>query len=130
MAESLNGAPVRSRCIGEMAVIYATDYLNKLSGERIERECRKQLEQGCRALVINFRDTELVNSIGVSILLGVIEAAETVGAQLVFSDVNRQTVALFEMLGLTRYVALAQDEQEALSTLTEFTTPTTAPIGH
>jgi anti-anti-sigma factor len=113
-----------------MAVVYATDYLNKLSGERIERECRKQLEQGCRALVINFRDTELVNSIGVSILLGVIDAAETVGAQLVFSDVNRQTIDLFEMLGLTKHVALAQDEQEALSTLTEFTTPPSAVVGH
>jgi anti-anti-sigma factor len=129
MAESLNTAPVRSRSIGEMAVVYATDYLNKLSGERIERECRRQLEQGCRALVINFRDTELVNSIGVSILLGVIDAAESVGAQLVFSDVNHQTIELFEMLGLTRYVALAQDEQEALATLTEFNTQGTA-IGH
>ncbi|HYY56229.1 MAG TPA: STAS domain-containing protein, partial [Pyrinomonadaceae bacterium] len=99
------------------------------SGERIERECRRQLEQGCRALVINFRDTELVNSIGVSILLGVIDAAEGVGAQLVFSDVNLQTVELFEMLGLTKYVALADDEQEALATLTEFTSQTTS-IGH
>jgi anti-anti-sigma factor len=112
-----------------MAVVYATDYLNKLSGERIERECRRWLEEGCRALVINFRDTELVNSIGVSILLGVIDAAEGVGAQLVFSDVNKQTIDLFEMLGLTRYVALAHDEQEALSTLTEFSTPSAA-IGH
>jgi anti-anti-sigma factor len=129
MAESLHGAPVRSRCIGEMAVVYATDYLNKLSGERIERECRHRLEEGCRALVINFRDTELVNSIGVSILLGVIDAAETVGAQLVFSNVNRQTIELFEMLGLTKYVALAQDEQEALATLTEFTSQA-ASIGH
>lgn len=129
MAESLTGASVRSRCIGEMAVVYATDYLNKLSGERIERECRRRLEEGCRALVINFRDTELVNSIGVSILLGVIDAAEGVGAQLVFSDVNTQTVELFEMLGLTKYVALASDEQEALNTLTEFSTPG-AGIGH
>jgi anti-anti-sigma factor len=129
MAESLIGAPVRSRCIGEMAVVYATDYLNKLSGERIERECRLRLEEGCRALVINFRDTELVNSIGVSILLGVIDAAEGVGAQLVFSDVNKQTVELFEMLGLTKYVALAQDEQEALNTLTEFRS-SGATIGH
>ena len=129
MAESLTGAPVRSRCIGEMAVVYATDYLNKLSGERIERECRLRLEEGCRALVINFRDTELVNSIGVSILLGVIDAAEGVGAQLVFSDVNKQTVELFEMLGLTRYVALARDEQEALNTLTEFK-GTGAGVGH
>jgi anti-anti-sigma factor len=122
MAESVQGSPVRSRCIGEMAVVYATDYLNKLSGERIERECRERLDEGCRALVINFRDTELVNSIGVSILLGVIDAAEAAGAQLVFSDVNRQTIELFEMLGLTRYVALAQDEQEALSTLKQFAT--------
>jgi anti-anti-sigma factor len=120
MAEPLTGSPVRSRAVGDLAVIYAGDYLNKLSGERIERECRRQLEAGCRALIINFRETELVNSIGVSILLGVIDAAESTGAQLVFSDVNLQTVQLFEMLGLTRHVALARDEEEALATLTEF----------
>jgi anti-anti-sigma factor len=120
MAESLTGTPVRSRSVGEMAVVYAGDYLNKLSGERIERECCRQLEAGCRALVINFQETELVNSIGISILLGVIDAAESVGAHLVFSDLSSQTVELFEMLGLTRHVALAKDEQEALATLAEF----------
>ncbi|HEX8652942.1 MAG TPA: STAS domain-containing protein [Pyrinomonadaceae bacterium] len=122
MVETLTGALVRSRNIGEMTVVYASDYLNKLSGERIERECRTWLEAGCRALVINFRETELVNSIGVSILLGVIDAAESAGAHLVFSDVNNQTIELFEMLGLTRHVALAKDEQEALATLAEFAT--------
>jgi anti-anti-sigma factor len=120
MAELATGSQVRSRSIGDLAVIYAGDYLNKLSGERIERECRRQLEMGCRALVINFRETELVNSIGISILLGVIDAAESTGAQLVFSDVNNQTAQLFEMLGLTRHVALVADEDEALATLTEF----------
>jgi anti-anti-sigma factor len=122
MAESLTGVPVRSRLIGETAVVYASDYLNKLSGERIERECRRRLEAGARALVINFHDTELVNSIGISILLGVIEAAENAGAQLVFSDVSNQTIELFEMLGLTKHVALVKDEQEALATLVEFAT--------
>lgn len=129
MAEFPAGVPVQTRCIGATAVIYASDYLNKLSGERIERECRLQLEAGYRALVINFRDTELVNSIGVSILLGVIDAAETAGAQLVFSDVNHQTIELFEMLGLTRHVALAASEQEAFATLTEFATAANT-IGH
>jgi anti-anti-sigma factor len=120
MAESSTLSPVRSRSNGELAVIYAGDYLNKLSGERIERECRRQLEAGCRALIINFRETELVNSIGVSILLGVIDAVSNTGARLIFSDVNQQTVQLFEMLGLTRHVALAKNEDEALATLTEF----------
>jgi anti-anti-sigma factor len=128
MAELATGSQVRSRSVGDLAVIYAGDYLNKLSGERIERECRRQLEAGCRALIINFRETELVNSIGVSILLGVIDAAENTGAQLVFADANQQTVQLFEMLGLTRHVALAASEEEALQTLTEFVAPKAA--GH
>lgn len=118
MGEQISSS-IRSRCVGTTTVIYASDYLNKLSGERIERECRRQLASGCRALVIDFRDTELVNSIGISILLGVIDVAEKNGAQVIFSDVNNQTVQLFEMLGLTRHVALAKDEQEALSTVTQ-----------
>ncbi|HEY6120421.1 MAG TPA: STAS domain-containing protein [Pyrinomonadaceae bacterium] len=112
--------PVRSHCVGTTAVVYASDYLNKLTGERIERECKRRLDSGCRALVINFCDTELVNSIGISILLGIIDVAEKSGARVIFSDLNNQTIQLFEMLGLTRHVALARDEEEALLVLNEF----------
>jgi len=118
MADTTGEAPVQARCIGDTAIIYASDYLNKLSGERIERECKRQLESGCRALVINFRDTELVNSIGVSILMGVIDASERSNARLIFSDVNGQTANLFELLGLTRHVSVAKDETEALALIT------------
>ncbi len=114
MAESAGTTPVQARCIGRVTIIYAGDYLNKLSGERVERECKRQLEAGCRALVLNFRDTELVNSIGVSILMGVIDAAQESSAQLIFSDVNNHTKDLFDLLGLTRHVSIAQDEGEAL----------------
>jgi len=116
MGES-TGTIVRSHCVGTTAVIYASDYLNKLTGEKIERECRRQLNLGCRALVIDFSDTQLVNSIGISILLGIIDLAEKNDAQVIFSDVNSQTVELFEMLGLTRLVLVAQDQQAALSDL-------------
>ena len=116
MGES-SGSDVRAQMIGSTAVVYASDYLNKLTGERIERECKKQLDSGCRALVIDFSNTELVNSIGISILLGIIDIAEKSGARVVFSDVNQETVQLFEMLGLTRHVILAKTQQEALSDL-------------
>ena len=112
---------------GEIAVVYAGDYVNKLSGQRIERECLLRLEAGCRALVINFRGTELVNSIGVSILLGVIEVAERRGAPVVFANVSRHTVKLFELLGLTRLVVMAESEEAALATLAEFAS---TPNGH
>src|SRR6058998_3815541 len=114
MTETKGETPVQAHCIGDTTIIYASDYLNKLSGERIERECRRQLESGRRAVVINFRDTELVNSIGVSILMGVIGAAEETKAQVIFCDVNSHTASLFDMLGLTRHVQIAADEKEAL----------------
>lgn len=84
----------------------AGDYLNKLTGEKIERECREMLNEGCEELVVNFSQTEIVNSIGVSILLGVIDSASNCGARVVFSDLNQDTVELFEMLGLTRHVTV------------------------
>ena len=86
------------------AVVYAGDYLNKLTGEMIERECREKLRSGCTELTVNFSRTEIVNSIGVSILLGIIDTASDIGARVVFSDVNDTTAELFEMLGLTRHV--------------------------
>ena len=118
---------IRSHCVGTTAIVYASDYLNKLTGEKIERECRRQLNHGCRALVIDFSDTQLVNSIGISILLGIIDVAEKSGARVVFSEVNTQTVELFEMLGLTRHVVLAKDEHEALLNLSHFES---TPIVH
>ncbi|HEX8503602.1 MAG TPA: STAS domain-containing protein [Pyrinomonadaceae bacterium] len=125
MAKPVTDPPPREG--GDVAVVYAGDYVNKMSGQRIERECLTRIERGCRALVINFRDTELVNSIGVSILLGVIDAAERRGARVAFSNVSVHTLKLFELLGLTRLVVLADSEEDALATLEEFST---TPPGH
>lgn len=126
MAETNPEIPIQTRAVGDAAIIYASDYLNKLTGERIERECRRQFDSGRRALIINFRDTELVNSIGVSILVGLIDAAEQNTARLIFSDVNSNTANLFEMLGLTRHVSVAANEDEALSWITEGDSAATA----
>ena len=88
----------------DTAVVLAGDYLNKLSGETIERECKTRLDAGARQLVVDFSKTEIVNSIGISILLGVIDTAASSGAKVVFSDLNEETAELFDMLGLMKHV--------------------------
>jgi anti-anti-sigma regulatory factor len=131
MVDLHDRSPVRSERSGDIAVIYASDYLNKLSGERIERECRAALAAGCRALVVDFKNTGLVNSIGVSIMLGVIDAAERAHAPLVFSNVNDQAAQLFEILGLTLHAALAADIHAALQLLSSpnLSDRSPAPVG-
>lgn len=96
------------RSDGDTAIVFAGDYLNKLSGEMIERECRTRLDAGCRRIVVNFSRTEIVNSIGISILLGVIDIAKGSGANVEFSDVNPHTIELFDMLGVTDHVDISR----------------------
>ncbi len=102
-----SGIAVSAEVSEERSVVYAGDYLNKLTGEKIEYECKRRIESGCTELIVNFSQTELVNSIGISILLGVIDNASSMGAKVVFSDMNESTVELFEMLGLTKHVTIA-----------------------
>ncbi len=92
---------------GQTSVVYASDYLNKIAGEQIERECKRQIDGGCEKLIVSFKDTEIVNSIGVSILLGVIDAASNAGTDVEFSDVNNETGELFKLLGLTKHVTFS-----------------------
>lgn len=97
---------VQTKLAEDSVTIFADDYINKLTGEKIERECKKQLDAGFKTLILNFKETEIVNSIGVSILLGVINSASDAGAKVVFSDVNNENIELFEMLGVTRHVEI------------------------
>lgn len=92
---------------GDTATVYAGDYLNKLSGENIERECRRLIEAGAKRVVVNFSETEIVNSVGISILLGVIDVAQGAGAEVSFSGLNETTSELFDTLGITQHVKIA-----------------------
>lgn len=102
-----NGVETAIAAADDKAVVIAGDYLNKLSGETIERECKQRLDAGVKELVVDFSQTELINSIGISILLGVIDTAANTGAKVVFSDLNEESIELFEMLGLTKHVTIA-----------------------
>ncbi|HLG15009.1 MAG TPA: STAS domain-containing protein [Blastocatellia bacterium] len=110
----MSTAEVRSKLLEGAAIIYPGPYLNQLRGERIESRCQELLADGFRRLVINFEDTELINSIGISILLGVIEAVNEMNGTLVLSNLNDSNRDLFEMLGLLGHVGVEETEEGAL----------------
>lgn len=114
MLNSGSFATLPTRSIGDAVIIYAAEYLNKTNGERIEREAARKLDEGFRKLIINFQDTNVVNSIGISILLGLIDLSAQHDAALIFSNVAEHPRQLFEMLGLTRHIKLVTDESIAL----------------
>ncbi len=114
---------VGSRLVSGVGIIYPGPYLNQLRGEGIEQCCQELLARGVRHLVINFEETELVNSIGISILLGVIEAVNEASGTLMLSNLNDSNRELFEMLGLLSHVRMAETEERALASMCERAAP-------
>ena len=113
----MSAAEIRARLIDDAAVIYPGLYLNQLRGESIENQCSEFLATGVRRIVINFEETELINSIGISILLGVIESVNRARGALVLSNLNASNRELFEMLGLMSHVEMVETEELALMKL-------------
>ena len=103
--------------IGDCGIIYANGYLNGLGAERLEEECENILRKGIRKIIINFKKTELINSIGISILIGIIEKVKAANGHLGFCNLSRVHAETFEMLGFTKYVPIFPSEEEALASM-------------
>ena len=113
----MSAVEIRAKLEEGAAVIYPGPYLNQLRGEDIENRCQQLLESGVRRIIINFKETELINSIGISILLGVLEAVNDASGRLVLTDLSASNRELFEMLGLLSHVETEETEEIALRKL-------------
>jgi anti-anti-sigma factor len=88
----------------DAVVIRVRGYLSGHGGERLEEEIDRLLEEGCRNMIINFSATDLVNSVGVSILIGVIEKTKEVDCRLSFAGLTPVNEEIFRLMGLDQHV--------------------------
>ncbi|MEM7828681.1 MAG: STAS domain-containing protein [Candidatus Aenigmatarchaeota archaeon] len=100
-----------------VVIFQVGNYLNNISGEKIEEEVEHYLRRGYRHFLINFEKTKIINSIGVSFLIGVMERLKQEGATLNFSNLSRIQREIFEITGLARYVNIFPTEADAISAI-------------
>lgn len=101
------------REVGDCVVLYADNYINDIEGEKIEELCDVFLERGVRSLVLDFARTDIINSIGVSILVGIIEKIRDKKGDIVFSGLKKTNLEVFDIVGLTSHVKVFDTEDEA-----------------
>jgi anti-anti-sigma regulatory factor len=82
-------------------------YLNQTSGETLREHVRGLLGAEPAAIVLDFSGTRLVNSIGVSFLLEIIEMAQHSGTRLEFVRVSPDISDLFQLLGIAGRVPVS-----------------------
>ena len=107
---------VKTREAGEgTSVVYVNGYLNSLLGEEVERVVHDVLDAGRPRVVLNFEGTKLINSIGISFIIGIVERMMERNGSLAFCSLNRINQELFQMTGVSRYVRAFESEEEALA---------------
>jgi anti-anti-sigma factor len=105
---------VTSRREGRFAVIATEGYINNLAGDKIVEEFNALVAQEVRHFVLNLEKTHLVNSIGVSILIEVIEKVQEMEGSLAFCHLKPIIAKTFKIMGLTQYATVYETEGEAL----------------
>lgn len=99
---------------GDVAVLWTDGYINNQGGEEIAREAYSQLEAGARALVMNLEKTRIVNSIGISILIEVLERVMDRQGVLAFCGLTPTIDKTFRIMGLAQYATIYRTQEEAL----------------
>lgn len=99
----------------DTAVVYVEGYLNSLLGEEVERVIREVLDAGRQRVVLHFGGTRLINSIGVSFILGIVERMRERKGTLAFCALSRVNREIFQVTGVSRYVSAFDSEEEALA---------------
>ena len=64
---------IQIEVVGDVLVIATEGYLNKDLGEDIQNAAKEHIENGIKKVLINLERSNIVNSIGASILIELIE---------------------------------------------------------
>ena len=99
---------------GDVAILWTDGYINNQGGEEIAREAYAQLEAGARALVLNLEKTRIVNSIGISILIEVLEKVMDRKGLLAFCGLTPTIDKTFRIMGLAQYAEIYPTQEDAL----------------
>lgn len=100
-----------------LAVIYTEGYINNQGGEEIARAAYGLLDEGQRTLLLNLTGTKIINSIGISILIEIIEKMLEVEGKLAFCSLTPTIEKTFHIMGLAQYASIFPDEASAISGL-------------
>jgi anti-anti-sigma factor len=100
-----------------LAVVNTEGYINNQGGEEIAQAANLLMEEGYRTLLLNLAGSKIVNSIGISILIEVLERMIELQGRLAFCNLTPTIQKTFHIMGLTQYAQVYPDEATAVTQL-------------
>ena len=99
---------------GDVVIIETNGYLNNVGGEKVSEACYEKMENGKKLFLLNLENSKVVNSIGVSILIEIIEKLQDVDGKIGYYNLAPIVEKTFNIMGLTKYSTVFYSESEGL----------------
>jgi len=100
-----------------LGLVEAAGYINNEGGQAIADAATELMDQGCKTLLIDLDGTRIINSIGVSILLEILEKLMDEKGQLAFCNLTPTIAKTFEIMGLVQYASVYTDREDAVKAI-------------
>jgi len=99
----------------EIVIIKTNGYINNVAGEQIAETCYKKIDEGKRKFLLDLENSRIVNSIGVSIIIEIIEKLQDVNGHIGYFNLAPIVAKTFKIMGLVQYSTIYETQDEALS---------------
>ncbi len=99
----------------EIIIIKTSGYLNNVGGEKISESCFSEIEKGKKYFLLDLENSKVVNSIGVSILIEIIEKLQEIDGKLGYYNLAPIVSKTFKIMGISSYSEIYESEEEALT---------------
>ena len=86
-----------------VVVISTNGYFNNIAGDAVLEVFNQKMESGNTKFLIDMADSKVVNSIGVSILIEIIEKLQAVDGKMAFTNLAGIVEKTFNIMGITKY---------------------------
>ena len=98
-------------------VVRTTGYFNNEAGDAVLEVCNEKIEGGKSKFLIDMEESTVVNSIGVSVLIEIIEQLQEVDGAMAFINLAPIVEKTFNIMGITKYCDIYASEDEAIEKL-------------
>ena len=95
-------------------IIKTVGYINNTAGEKLVEEFEKNFIGGLNRVIIDLEHSKVVNSIGISHLIDIIEKLNQSNSKLVFTNLDPTIEKTFNIMGIFQFAEKADSVDSAL----------------
>ncbi len=101
----------------DVLVMHTDGYVNNVGGEKIAQEFDKHFDNGIIKVVIDLQKSKVVNSIGISFLIEIIDTLNEKDGKLIFTNLEPSIEKTLTIMGLFNYAGKEESVESALKSL-------------